>query len=326
MIGLIKNRYEIIKSIGDGSTGKVYLAKDVINDNHVALKIMSYDWDEGANKIIRFENEIRTVTRIINKNIISIYDIFEEKNAFIIVMEYVGGKNLKKFIEARGTLSYQEAIFIMKQIINAIKETHKFKIIHRDLKPQNILITQDGIVKIIDFGIAINPNSHYLTATNNIIGSIQYLAPEIINGEKANERSDIYALGIIFFEMVTGNLPLNDKNPIKIAHMQINEETPSVKTIIKNIPQSIDNFIRIATAKNPINRFGNALAFEENLNSLLSPERINEKKITLNKVKEFNYFGYQKKWTDSRWFLPFISASFITLIVIVIFILIIFHT
>ncbi len=322
MIGLIKNRYEIIKSIGDGSSAKVYLAFDTINHHNVALKIIPYNWDDSA-KIIRFENEVQISTRINNKNIVSIFDIFDEHNSFIIAMEYIPGKNLKTIIQERGPLPKEEAIFIMKQIINAVKSAHKLNIIHRDLKPQNILVTSEGLVKVVDFGIAITPDSYALTETNNIIGSIQYLSPEVIQGNKADERSDLYALGIIFFEMLVGALPFNDNNPLKIAFMQIEYPIVSLQKIIPDIPNSINNFIMIATSKDPINRFGNATAFEDNLNTLLEPERLNEKLVKINNIDYHNYFNYKKKLIDNKWFIPITGLVILFLILLLIILIII---
>ncbi len=320
-LGLIKKRYKIIKSVGDGSSAKVFLAFDTINHKEVALKIIPYNWSDSS-KIKRFYNEAQISTRINNENVVKVFDIFEENNSFVIVMEYISGKNLKTLIKERGTLPKEEAIFIMAQIINAIKMTHKFNIIHRDLKPQNILVTNSGLVKVTDFGIAITPNSYCLTETNNIIGSIQYLAPEVIRGSKADERSDIYALGIIFFEMLVGALPFNDKNPLKIAFMQIEHPIVSVNQIINNIPNSIDNFIKIATAKNPSNRFGNALAFEDNLKTLLEPKRLNEKPISSNKLNNISFFSYKKRWIDNNYFAP-VTGLIILFLVILLLILIV---
>ncbi len=316
-IGLIKKRYKIIKSIGDGSSGKVFLAFDTINHKDVALKIMPYSWNDSS-KIIRFYNEVHISTRLNNNNIVKIYDIFDENNSFVIVMEYIPGKNLKQLIKERGTLEKEEAIFIMKQIINAVKSAHKANIIHRDLKPQNVIVEDSGMVKVVDFGIATTPDSYCLTETNNIIGSIQYLAPEVIQGSKADEKSDIYALGIIFFEMLVGELPFNDKNPLKIAFMQIEYPVISIKKIINKIPNSIDNFIKTATAKDPSSRFANAIAFEDNLNTLLNPNRINEKAISLERLNIFNFFNYKKRWIDNNWFAPLSAAIILFLLVILI--------
>ena len=186
------------------------------------------------------------------------YDVGEDNGLYYIIMEYVEGKTLKQLLKKRGSLTLSEAIDIMVQLTDGMAHAHDSYIIHRDLKPQNIMIQDDGQIKITDFGIAMALNSTQLTQTNSVMGSVHYLPPEQASGKGSTTKSDIYSMGIIFYELLTGKLPFKGENAVEIALKQMRDPIPSLKEDNPNIPQSIENIILKATAKNPKNRYEDA--------------------------------------------------------------------
>lgn len=253
----INNRYEIIKSIGEGGMANVYLAKDIILERDVAVKVLRTDLSEDETFIRRFQREALSASSLSHQNVVSVYDVGEDNGKYYIVMEYIKGETLKHLIRKRKKLTLIEAVDIMLQITDGLSAAHDIYIIHRDLKSQNIMIDVDGSVKITDFGIAMAQNSSSLTQTNSVMGSVHYLPPEQASGKKATLKGDIYSLGILFYELLTGELPFRGENAVEIALKQMKEPMPSVRRINKDIPQSIENIILKATAKNPKNRFEN---------------------------------------------------------------------
>ena len=207
------------------------------------------------------------------------YDVGEDNGLYYIVMEYIEGKTLKQLIKKRGSLTLSEAIDIMLQLTDGISHAHDSYIIHRDLKPQNIMICEDGTIKITDFGIAMALNSTQLTQTNSVMGSVHYLPPEQASGKGATIRSDIYSMGILFYELLTGSLPFKGDNAVEIALKQLRDEIPSVRKKNPSIPQSVENVIIKATAKNPKNRYADAKEMHADLLTVLNDDRMNEKKI-----------------------------------------------
>ena len=279
---VVANRYEVVQHIGQGGMADVFLAIDTILNRHVAIKILRSDQSTDAISILRFEREAQAATTLAHPNIVEIYDVGEYKNHHYIVMEYVAGKTLKKVIRDRAPLLNLEAVDTMKQLTSAVAEAHKRGIIHRDIKPQNVIVKSDGSLKILDFGIATAKGSAQLTQANNVMGSVHYLAPELAKGEPASPQSDIYALGIVFYEMLTGDVPFKADQAIQIALQHMREPIPSVRKANPNVPQSVENIIIRATAKNPKLRYQSCDEMLNDLEKCMSPEHQNDKPLSLN--------------------------------------------
>ena len=278
---VVANRYEVVQHIGQGGMADVFLAIDTILNRHVAIKILRSDQSTDAISILRFEREAQAATTLAHPNIVEIYDVGEYKNHHYIVMEYVAGKTLKKVIRDRAPLLNLEAVDTMKQLTSAVAEAHKRGIIHRDIKPQNVIVKSDGSLKILDFGIATAKGSAQLTQANNVMGSVHYLAPELAKGEPASPQSDIYALGIVFYEMLTGDVPFKADQAVQIALLHMRETMPSVRKANPNVPQSVENIIIRATTKNPKLRYQSCDEMLKDLEQCMSPEHQNDKPLSL---------------------------------------------
>ena len=278
---VVANRYEVVQHIGQGGMADVFLAIDTILNRHVAIKILRSDQSTDAISILRFEREAQAATTLAHPNIVEIYDVGEYKNHHYIVMEYVAGKTLKKVIRDRAPLLNLEAVDTMKQLTSAVAEAHKRGIIHRDIKPQNVIVKSDGSLKILDFGIATAKGSAQLTQANNVMGSVHYLAPELAKGEPASPQSDIYALGIVFYEMLTGDVPFKADQAVQIALQHMREPMPSVRKANPNVPQSVENIIIRATAKNPKLRYQSCDEMLKDLEKCMLPEHQNDKPLSL---------------------------------------------
>lgn len=272
----INDRYEIIRSIGEGGMANVYLGYDEILDRNVAIKVLRGDLSNDEKFVRRFQREALSASSLSHPNIVEMYDVGEDNGLYYIIMEYVEGKTLKQLLKKRGTLTLSEAIDIMVQLTDGMAHAHDSYIIHRDLKPQNIMIQDDGQIKITDFGIAMALNSTQLTQTNSVMGSVHYLPPEQASGKGSTTKSDIYSMGIIFYELLTGKLPFKGENAVEIALKQMRDPLPSLKEDNPNIPQSIENIILKATAKNPKNRYDDAKSMHDDLLTALDDERMNE--------------------------------------------------
>ncbi len=252
---IIADRYKLVKLIGQGGMADVYLAEDIILNRVVALKIMRSSLINDPIHITRFHREARAVASLHHKNIVEIYDVGDEKDNYYIAMEYVPGCTLKELIHKRGALHYVEAVDIIKQIVSAINIAHNLGIIHRDLKPQNIMVTDSGVVKIADFGIASIQSLTQVTQGDTILGSLHYLAPEIARGEKASCQSDVYAIGILMYELLKGEVPFNGETPLNIALKHMRDPIPSIRDFNPTIPQAVENIIIRSTAKNTKDRY-----------------------------------------------------------------------
>lgn len=272
----INDRYKLLKMVGGGGMANVYLARDMILDRDVALKILRMDFNNDEEFIKRFNREAQSATSLAHSNIVSIYDVGEDGDIYYIVMEYVEGMTLKQYIQKNDPIPIGTALDIMKQITAAISHAHQNGIIHRDIKPQNILIDHEGNIKITDFGIAIALSSTNITQTNAVLGSVHYLSPEQARGGMANKKSDIYSLGIVMFELFTGRLPFYGESAISIALKHLQSETPSPKRWNPDIPQSVENIILKATAKDSFYRYESVDAMWEDIRTALDPSRINE--------------------------------------------------
>ncbi len=259
----------------------VYLAHDMILDRDVAVKILRLDFAENDEFIRRFHREAQSATSLAHPNIVSIYDVGEEDSIYYIVMEYVEGQTLKQYIQQHSPVPVDTALDIMKQLLSAISHAHQHHIVHRDIKPHNILVDRLGNVKITDFGIAMALSSTSITQTNSVLGSVHYLSPEQARGGMANKKSDIYSLGIVMFELLTGRLPFSGESAVSIALKHLQSETPSLRRWNPSIPQSVENIVLKATAKDPFHRYENVEDMEEDIRTALEPDRMNEKKFSV---------------------------------------------
>lgn len=284
----ISDRYQIIKSIGEGGMANVYLAYDTILDRNVAVKVLRGDLATDEKFVRRFQREALSASSLSNPNIVEVYDVGEDNGEYYIVMEYVEGKHLKNLLKKRGKLTVPEVVDIVLQITSGLSVAHDSYIIHRDIKPQNILILDNGLVKITDFGIAVAMNATQLTQTNSVMGSVHYLPPEQASGKGATLQSDIYSIGILMYELLTGKLPFKGDNAVEIALKHLKEPMPSIRDEYPEIPQSVENIILKATAKNPKNRYADAREMHEDLKTCLDESRKNELKITF-KYPEHDY-------------------------------------
>lgn len=295
----INDRYQIIKSIGEGGMANVYLAYDTILDRNVAVKVLRGDLATDEKFVRRFQREALSASSLSHPNIVEVYDVGEDNGQYYIVMEYIEGCQLKQLLKKRGSLTLSEVIDIMLQITDGLSVAHDAYIIHRDIKPQNIMILDSGLVKITDFGIAMAMNSTQLTQTNSVMGSVHYLPPEQANGKGSTLQSDIYSMGILMYELLTGELPYKGDNAVEIALKHLKEKIPSVREKLPEIPQSVENIIIKATAKNPKNRYADARSMNEDLRTCLDDSRANEPKIVL-PYPEFDEDRKSKSFTKSQ--------------------------
>lgn len=272
----LNGRYLILGTIGSGGMANVFLAKDLILNREVAVKVLRFDFQEDKNAIRRFQREALAATELVHPNIVSVYDVGEEAGMQYLVMEYVKGMDLKRYIQTHYPMPYASIVEIMKQILSAVALAHQHRIIHRDLKPQNILMDEDGSVKIADFGIAIALSETSITQTNTMLGSVHYLSPEQARGSMATNQSDLYALGIILYEMLTGQVPFDGESAVTIALKHFQDEVPSVRLYDRDVPQSLENVVLKATAKETADRYKTADEMLQDLATVLSPERLNE--------------------------------------------------
>lgn len=272
----INGRYKIIGNIGSGGMANVFLAHDLILDREVAIKVLRFDFQNDQSAIRRFQREALAATELVHPNIVTVYDVGEEDGMQFLVMEYVKGMDLKRYIQTHYPVPYLQIVDIIQQILSAVALAHQHRIIHRDLKPQNVLINEDGVVKITDFGIAIALSETSITQTNSMLGSVHYLSPEQARGSMATNQSDIYAIGIILYEILTGKVPFDGESAVTIALKHFQDEIPSIRIYDKNVPQSLENVVLKATAKEPADRYKTADEMRADLDTVLSPDRLNE--------------------------------------------------
>ena len=278
----INDRYQIIRMIGEGGMANVYLAYDTILNRNVAVKILRGDLAEDEKFVRRFQREAISASSLSHPNIVEMYDVGEDQGKYFIVMEYLEGKTLKSLLKKRVRLTMPEVIDIMLQLTSGLACAHESYIIHRDIKPQNIIILEDGSVKITDFGIAMALNSNELTQTNSVMGSVHYLPPEQANGEGSTIKSDIYSLGILMYELITGTIPFKGENAVEIALKHMKENIPNLTDFDPEIPQAVENIILKACAKNPKNRYDSILDMRDDIRTCLDEEKKNEKKVVYN--------------------------------------------
>lgn len=306
----IGHRYRIIRSLGEGGMANVYLAHDMVLDRDVSVKLLRLDLRDDPSTKRRFHREAMAATQLNDPHIVGIYDVGEDHGLQYMVMQYVKGTDLKAYIRKHYPIPLPQVIDIMEQVLSAVATAHAHGIIHRDLKPQNILIDENKNVKITDFGIAVAVSQDSLTQTNTLMGSVHYLSPEQARGSIATKQSDIYSLGIILFELLTGKVPFEGETAVSIALKHFREEIPSVREQNKKIPQALENVIIKATAKEPAERYSSVNEMAADLKTVLDPQRANEPRLKIQQddngetkvldIKHLKADDYQpKKSTDS---------------------------
>lgn len=273
---LLGDRYRIIDTLGEGGMANVYLAEDIILQRKVAVKILRLDLQKEPQTLARFQREALATSELSHPNIVMVLDVGTDHGLPYMVMEYVDGPDLKDYIRANSPLNLGNIIKIMDQILSAMSLAHKHNVIHRDLKPQNILMDKHGNIKIADFGIAVALNQNSVTQTNSAIGSVHYMSPEQTRGGLVTKQSDIYSLGIILYELITGNVPFNGDSAVSIALKHAQEPIPSIRKQDPNIPQALENVVLKATAKDPRDRYNSAKEMKDDLDTSLEPGRANE--------------------------------------------------
>ena len=274
MSKLLAGRYELIEKIGEGGMAVVYKAKDRLLNRYVAIKILRPEFTQDEQFLDSFKRESQAAAGLQHHNIVSIYDVGRTGNINFIVMELVDGRPLSDFIKENGHLDYKTTIDIAKQVASALAIAHKHQIIHRDVKPHNIMITSDGVAKLTDFGIARAVSKATMVAdTSKIIGSVHYFSPEQARGAYVDERSDIYSLGIVMFEMLTGRVPFDGETPVEVALKHINEDVPSPAKLVPGIPPALDKVVLKATDKYQTERYKSA---DEMLEALKNVEFVTQ--------------------------------------------------
>lgn len=277
MIGkCLGGRYEILSRLGGGGMAVVYRAKDHLLGRIVAIKVLREQDDQDDDFVSRFHREARAVASLSHPNVVNIYDVGQDGDIHYLVMECVHGETLKEYIQRRGPLPPEEVVAIGVQILSALVHAHESGIVHRDIKPQNILIGKYGEVKVTDFGIARAKTANTITHTGSMIGSVHYLSPEQARGGIADEKSDLYSVGVVLYEMLTGQVPFTGDSPISVALKHLQADFVPPRRLRPEIPQSLENVVRRALAKDPRHRYASAEAMLEDLKTALSPERQNE--------------------------------------------------
>lgn len=273
---LLGDRYRIIDTLGEGGMANVYLAEDIILQRKVAVKILRLDLQKEPQTVARFQREALATSELSHPNIVMVLDVGTDQGLPYMVMEYVDGPDLKDYIIQNSPLNLHDVIRIMDQILSAMTLAHKHNVIHRDLKPQNILMDKHGNIKIADFGIAVALNQNSITQTNSALGSVHYMSPEQTRGGLITKQSDIYSLGIILYELITGSVPFNGDSAVAIALKHAQEPIPSIKEKDVKVPQALENVVLKATAKDPRDRYASASAMRADIDTSLDPARVNE--------------------------------------------------
>lgn len=282
---ILGNRYQIIRKIGDGGMAFVYEAKDKLLNRTVAVKVLRPEFVDDEDFLKKFKREAEAVASLSHPNIVNVYDVGEDGKVHYIVMEYIDGQNLKDIIKNEGTLDEYTALDITKQIAMALSAAHKKGIVHRDIKPHNILISNEGrIVKVADFGIAKAVSNSTMTNVGNIIGSVHYFSPEQAKGQNVNATADLYALGIVLYEMIIGRVPFRGDSPISIALQHINDDVEFTSEEKIRIPQSVRTLIKKLTEKSSEARYQSAEELIDDIDYI-------EKNIDLDFIKEYDNFA-----------------------------------
>ncbi|CAI6023558.1 Stk1 family PASTA domain-containing Ser/Thr kinase [Cohnella sp. JJ-181] len=276
---LLGGRYELLSRVGGGGMALVYKARDILLNRFVAVKVLRQQFMHDDEFVRRFRREAQSAAALSHPNIVSIYDVGQEEDTHYIVMEYIDGANLNEIIRERAPLPVNEAVRIASQICDALDHAHQSQIIHRDIKPHNILIGTNGRVKVTDFGIARAATSSTITQTGSVVGSVHYFSPEHAKGVATGEKSDIYSLGIVLYQMLTGRLPFLGESPISVALKHLQEPFEDPRLVNPSIPQSVENVILRSMRKNPLERYASAQDMLDDLATSLQPQRLNEPRV-----------------------------------------------
>ena len=285
---ILSGRYELLEKIGDGGMAVVYKGKDKLLNRFIAVKILRPEFTKDATFVENFKRESQAAAGLSHPNIVGVYDVGREGNINYIVMELIEGDTLNKIIEKEAPMDYRKVIDISKQVASALRIAHKNKIIHRDVKPHNIMVTNDGVVKLADFGIARAVNDATLSTGSKIVGSVHYFSPEQARGNYVDERSDIYSLGIVMYEMLTGKVPFDGDNPVTVALKHINEEITPPRELEPSIPPALERIVMKATSKFQTNRYANADELIQDLDNVsfvtaIAPDSIFESTTVVEK-------------------------------------------
>lgn len=274
MVGsILGGRYEVLERIGTGGMSLVYRARDMTLNRLVALKILKHQWTEDEDVVRRFDQEARSAASLVNRHVVQVYDVGRDQgNVHYIVMELVSGHTLRVEIDNEAPMPVPRALDIADQVLVALAAAHAQKLVHRDIKPQNILIADDGTVKVTDFGIAYAANSGTLVNTGSLLGTVQYLSPEQARGKMVGSHSDLYSLGVVLFEMLTGRQPFEGDSAIGVAIKHLQDEAPTVSSLRPDVPAQVDAIVACALAKDPADRYQSARAFRQDINRFLHPE------------------------------------------------------
>ncbi|MDO9574105.1 MAG: Stk1 family PASTA domain-containing Ser/Thr kinase, partial [Candidatus Contubernalis sp.] len=287
---VLANRYKIEEKIGDGGMAVVYRGHDKILNRSVTVKVLRAQFAMDENFVRRFKREAQSAASLSHPNVVNIYDVGEEDGTYYIVMEYIDGKSLKELITEKGKIPVSTAVKIAHQICEALVHAHKNKIIHRDIKPHNILLTRDGRVKVTDFGIAKAVTAATVTYDNNVVmGSVHYFAPEQAKGGIAGEKADLYSLGIVLYEMLTGEVPFSGETPISVALQHLQENIKSPKELNSEVPQILEEIIFKAAQKDPDMRYDSAEDMLEALDSWINNGHVNSERFErpgVNKIED----------------------------------------
>jgi eukaryotic-like serine/threonine-protein kinase len=276
---IIDDRYEVTGVLGEGGMAVVYKAKDIITEKDVAIKMIKEDTMKNPLNLTRFEREARAAASLKHQNIVQVSNLGTYEGRPYMVNELINGKTLREALSVRGKFSFLEACDIMYQLCSAVYYAHQHGVIHRDIKPQNVFISADGTIKLGDFGIATFQNSAHITRSDVVVGSVHYLAPEISEGNPATPQSDIYSLGITFFELITGRVPFDDESAVTVALKHIKDKFPSVRKYNPKTPAVIEKIIYKACAKSPYDRYKSAVDMRKDIERILqNPDLIKEKR------------------------------------------------
>jgi len=310
---IISGRYKVYNSIGRGGMAEIYRAFDTKNKIDVAIKILSKDKALDIISQKRFKSEVDLMLKVNSPYVIDIYDYKYEKDEKYIVMEYIEGLTLRSYIKQKTKLNINEVVEFAKEIAYGIKALHNVKIVHRDLKSQNVLVSKDGRLKIIDLGISRDDFSADLTSEDNVIGSVHYIAPELISGEKATKQADIYSLGILIFEMLVGEVPFNSTNPIEIAKSHRRENLPSIQSERTDVPYSIQNIITMATFKKKEQRYKTIESLIKDLENCLSKDKIHDEELI---IKNNEIVKNKSFLLSNKFMLTLLSISLVLIILL----------
>ncbi len=261
---LVGGRYRVVRKLGGGGMADVYLCEDLTLGRHVAVKVLLQRYLDDATFVERFRREAKAAAGLNQQNLVSIYDWGEVDGTYYIVMEYVEGETLKDLIRRRGQMSGNEAVAVGLQLLAAVEFAHRSGIVHRDIKPQNVMLDRGGTVKVMDFGIARAGDSG-MTEVGSILGTAQYLAPEQAKGQQVDERSDLYSVGVVLYEMLTGTVPFKGDSAVTVALKHVNEVPPEPAELVPGMPYALNQIVLKAMAKDPIDRYQTAAEFARDL-------------------------------------------------------------